>query len=293
MERHTIAGNGLRATILAHGAELCSLQDEAGHELMWQAGPAWPRHAPVLFPIVGSLKGDSYKHGGQDYRLTQHGFARDMRFEWVHWDETSCRLELRDDDATRALYPFAFQLILSFSITDGVLTVGYCAMNTGNETLPVSMGAHPAFSWPLVPGIAKTDHLLTFEADEPAPMPRVVDGLLTPAIYPSVIHDRTLPLDEQLFADNALILPAPASHWVRYTAPAAPGLEMRWNGFPSFGIWMRPVPGADFLCLEPWHGMASPEDWDGTLASKPGMALLEPGAQLDAEYSLQILAPAP
>ncbi len=293
MDRHTIAANGLRATILAQGAELCSLQDEAGHELMWQAGPAWQRHAPVLFPIVGRLKGDRFMHAGRDYTMTQHGFARDMRFEWVHWDDTSCRLELRDDEATRAQYPFAFQFILSFSIIDGVLTVAYCAQNTGDQTLPVSMGAHPAFAWPLLPGFAKTDHMLTFEADEPAPMPRVMEGLLTPSIYPSVIHDRVLPLDEALFAEDALILPAPQSHWVRYTAPGAPGLEMHWKGFPSFGIWKRPVPGADFLCLEPWHGMSSPADWEGTLATKPGMALLEPGGQLDAEYSLRIVKAAP
>ena len=287
MDRHTIAADGVRATILGLGAELISFQGDTEGEMMWRAGPAWPRHAPVLFPIVGRLKDDRLMHGGQDYRLTQHGFARDRYFAWTHHDATSCRLMLRDDPISRTLYPFGFQFELEFAIRAGALVVRYTVTNTGGETLPVSMGAHPAFRWPLADGIAKQDHILTFQADETAPMPRVSGGLLGNAVNPSPIHDRVLPLNEGLFAADALILPAISSRWVRFTAPGAPGIEMAWDGFPSFGIWMRP--GGDFLCLEPWHGIASPADWDGPFANKPGLALLDPGARLDASYTLRIL----
>ena len=288
MDRHTIAADGVQASILAQGAELCSLRDAAGRELLWQAGPAWPRHAPVLFPIVGRLPGDRLRHGGHDYRLTQHGFARDRRFEWTERTATSCQLTLRDDDATRALYPFAFAFTLTFSVVHDTLTVAYRATNTGNETLPVNMGAHPAFIWPLANGLDKSAHTLTFDAAEPEPMPRVAQGLLSSAIYPSVIEDRRLALDEALFAHDALILPQPHSRSVRYAAPGAPvAIEMGWDGFPSFGIWMRP--GGDFLCLEPWHGMAAPADWDDVFATKPGLALLDPGQSLDAQYTVRLL----
>jgi len=287
VERHTITADGVSATVLGFGAELCSFKDTDGTEMVWQAEPVWPRHAPVLFPIVGRLKDDRLRHGGHEYRLTQHGFARDRRFAWVERGESSCRLALRDDGATRALYPFAFQFELTFSLAAGALRVGYAATNTGDVVLPVSMGAHPAFRWPLAPGVAKDAHILTFEHDEPAPMPRVAGGLLTPAIYPSVIKDRVLALDESVFAADALILPKPASRWVRFTAPGARGLEMAWEGFPSFGVWMRP-PG-DFLCLEPWAGIASAADWDGPFEAKPGLAMLAPGAVLEANYTVRIL----
>ncbi len=287
MDRHTITRDGISATILTLGAELCSFHGADGHEMMWQAGPAWPRHAPVLFPVVGRMKNDRLMHGGQNYRMTQHGFARDRLFTVSERTEHMCRLTLRDDATSRALYPFAFQFDLTFSIDDGALTVAYRATNTGDETLPVSMGAHPAFRWPLTNGVAKEAHILTFEHDEPQPMPRVSGGLLGPAIHQSVIQDRVLALNEDLFVTDALILPSPASHWVRYTAPGAPGLEMGWKGFPSFGIWMRP--DGDFLCLEPWSGMSSPLDWDGPFNAKPGITQLEPGAVLEASYSLRIL----
>ena len=53
--KHTLQSDGISATINADGAELCSLKNSEGLELLWQAGPAWPRHAPILFPIVGRL----------------------------------------------------------------------------------------------------------------------------------------------------------------------------------------------------------------------------------------------
>jgi galactose mutarotase-like enzyme len=286
MDRHIIAAGGISANISGLGAELTSLKAH-GRELLWQAGPAWPRHAPVLFPIVGRLRDDRLLHNGHDYRLTQHGFARDRQFAWTETRPHSCKLTLRDDAATRALYPFAFHFQMSFEIEDNALTVTYSVANPGPETLPFSMGAHPAFRWPLADGVAKDAHRLVFEAEETAPLPGLVDGLLGPSDKPSPILHRVLHLNEGLFAHDALILPHPASRWVRFEAPGAPGIEMRWHGFPSFGIWMRP--GGDFLCLEPWYGMASPADWSGEFKNKPGLALLAPGAQLEASYSVRSL----
>lgn len=75
MEQVTLHGDGISATIVGQGAELVSLRDADGTEFLWQAGPAWRRHSPVLFPIVGRLKGDQLRHRGQNYPMTQHGFC--------------------------------------------------------------------------------------------------------------------------------------------------------------------------------------------------------------------------
>src|ERR1700748_653686 len=99
-DRHTIESGGLTATGLAHGAELCSLKTADGLELMWQAGPEWRRHAPLLFPIVGRLRNDQLRHRGKLYPMTQHGFARDSQFEWIEREPNSCRLALADNAET-------------------------------------------------------------------------------------------------------------------------------------------------------------------------------------------------
>jgi galactose mutarotase-like enzyme len=288
MDEHRIATSTVSARISAHGAELQSLTDGAGREYLWQAGPAWPRRAPVLFPIVGRLANDTLRHNGKTYRLTQHGFARDRRFEWVERTATSCILALTDDDATRALYPFAFRFEVAFAIEAGALAVRFTIINTGDEILPASMGAHPAFAWPL-PGVATgTPHHLIFSADEPAPIRRLAGGLLRPDPLPSPIAGRTLALDAALFVDDAIILDRLASTSVRFTAPGVPGLDVAWDGFSELGLWQKP--GAGFLCIEPWCGYASPAGFDGAFADKPGLLLIPPGARRAAIHRLRPLA---
>ncbi|MBO0712987.1 MAG: aldose 1-epimerase family protein, partial [Acetobacteraceae bacterium] len=137
-DRHVLTNGYLSATIKTEGAELCSLRDSEDAELLWQAEPVWPRHAPVLFPIVGRLKDDMLRHRGRSYRITQHGFARDRRFAWLQRTATSSRLALHDDAATRAQFPFAFRFEIAYALADDALEITYTVGNPGREVLPVS-----------------------------------------------------------------------------------------------------------------------------------------------------------
>ena len=110
MDFQTLERNGSRAVIARQGAELTALRLR-GRDLLWDAGPLWPRHAPLLFPVVGALAGDTLRHRGAAYPMPKHGFARDRAFDWQGWSETACALALRDDDRTRAAYPFPFVLL--------------------------------------------------------------------------------------------------------------------------------------------------------------------------------------
>ena len=236
MDRHVMSNGTLSATVKADGAELCSLRDATGEEMLWQAGEVWPRHAPVLFPIVGRLRGDTLRHQGRSYRLTQHGFARDRRFAWLNRSAIGCRLVLRDDVETRALYPFAFRLEIDFALDDDALDISFTVANPGREVLPASLGAHPGFIWPLADGSAKGVHALEFAASETAPVRRLEGGLLKPDATPTPIAGRILSLDPALFDADAVILDQLASPSLRYTAPGAPAIEVAWNGFRQLGI---------------------------------------------------------
>jgi galactose mutarotase-like enzyme len=273
-DRHVIQNGYLTAAIKADGAELCSLCDATGEEMLWQALPVWPRHAPVLFPIVGRLKDDTLRHNGRTYHLGQHGFARDHRFAWLNRTASSCRLVLHDDGTTRAIYPFAFRFEVAFTLEDDALVNTFTVINPGREVLPASVGTHPGFRWPLREGIEQTAHVLEFEQPEPAPIRRLEGGLLG-APQPTLIRGATLALDPALFAADAIILDQPASSSVRFTAPGAEAIEVAWEGFSELGIWMRP--GGEFLCIEPWHGTHSPVGFDGAFRDKPGLLLIPPG----------------
>lgn len=285
-DRHVLTNGYLSATIKAEGAELCSLRDSEDAELLWQAAPVWPRHAPVLFPIVGRLRDDTLRHRGRSYPMTQHGFARDRRFAWLQRTPTSSRLALHDDAATRAQFPFSFRLEIAYALADDALEVTYTLGNPGREVLPASIGAHPAFRWPLADDLEKAGHLLEFDAAEPSPIRRLADGLLKPDAEPTPIKGQTLRLDPSLFAADAIILDQPASRSVRYTAPGAPTIELSWDGFTALGIWSKPE--GDFLCIEPWHGTASPQAFDGEFAEKPGLMLIPRGDRRVLVYRIRI-----
>jgi galactose mutarotase-like enzyme len=278
MDIHQLHHDGAEVTIAETGAELQALR-LGGADLLWAAGPLWPRHAPLLFPVVGTLQGDTLRHRGATFPMPRHGFARNRAFTWMTRTATACALELRDDEDTRRSYPFPFQLGVAYTLEGASLRMDLTLHNPGSGPLPASLGLHPAFRWPITPGLPKSAHRLVFEADEPGPVRRLDGlGLLAPEPHPTPIRNRRLPLDEGLFIDDALLFLQPRSHGLRFEAEGGPTLTLRWEGFPHLGVWTKPDPGPAFLCIEPWEGYASPADWDGEFAHKPGSFLLPPGA---------------
>ncbi|GBD50897.1 aldose 1-epimerase family protein [Methylopila sp. Yamaguchi] len=290
-DSYGIGSSRVSATITAKGAELVSLKDAEGNELLWQAGPEWPRHAPVLFPIVGKLAGDALRHDGAVYRMTQHGFARDATFSWVERGASRAVLSLSDSPATHAIYPFPFRLTLAYAAEDAVLSVTATVANPGDAPLPFCLGAHPGFRWPLVDGVAKSDHVLVLAAEETGPRLMIEGGLLG-AEEPAPIEGRVMRLSEELFAADAVVLPAARSTSARYAALGSDGEELRaltvsWDGYEDLGVWSKPG-GAPFLCIEPWRGMASPVGWDGDFVDKPGVVLLAPGEERAFTWRVEV-----
>ncbi|OPY96768.1 aldose epimerase [Bradyrhizobium sacchari] len=290
-DTHTIRSGGLTATVKAQGAEMCSLRNDAGVEFVWQAEPVWPRHAPLLFPIVGRLANDELRHKGKTYRLTQHGFARDSRFQWAERGGSRCVLVLEDNETTRALYPFAFRLTAIYTIDETGLDLSLTVANTGKEILPASLGGHPAFNWPLQPGVPKESYALTFANAESSPIRRLDGGLLRAAAEATPVKGTVLPLSEALFVDDAIIFDRLESSSVRFAAgedaSSARWLKMSWKGFRELGVWSKPS-GAPFLCIEPWRGHASPAGFGGEFSDKPGLMHIAPGAEQRLSFRIEV-----
>lgn len=284
---HLLRSDGITAAVKAFGAELCSVKNADGFELLWQAGPQWPRHSPTLFPIVGRLKGDELHHEGKTYPMTQHGFARDLRFDWLSRETDSCSLVLTDNDETRRRYPFAFRLVVTFAADGADLNVTFEITNTGEGMLPASIGGHPAFNWPLLPGLAKEAYALTFSSEEPAPIRRLRSGLMRAKPEPSPVQGNRLALSEWLFDDDAVIFDRLASNSVRYGADRGPAIEVSWNDFQELGVWSK-LGGAPFVCIEPWRGFASPETFDGDFIHKPGLMHIAPAETRLLNYRIGI-----
>lgn len=271
-------GNGvLEAAVSALGAELQSLRRlDTGLEHLWQGDAAsWPRRAPVLFPIVGRLRGDRYLWKGVEYPLRQHGFARDRVFELAAHDAASATFVLADDDETRRAFPFSFRLAVTYRVNSATLETSFEVTNPGLDDLLFSVGGHPGFRCPLLGCERFEDYSLVFGQAETAGRWPVVDGLIGAPPEPLLGGQRELPLSRDLLSRGALVFKDLRSTAVRLASRrSGAGVEMSFEGFPYLGIWSKP-PG-DFVCLEPWCGIADRVDASGRLEEKPGMLGLAP-----------------
>jgi galactose mutarotase-like enzyme len=284
-----IRSDALSAAINPYGAELSSLKDADGRELMTDADPRfWTGRAPLLFPVVGAPSGETIRIDGQAYEMKKHGFARRRAFRVAEASESRAVFVLEDDAETRALYPFAFRLTAAYTLRDAALRIDVTVANPGDLPLPASFGFHPAFAWPLPYGAAREAHRITFAKDEPDALRAIADdGTIADAAVPSPLDGRVLRLADALFAHDALVWDAVRSDRVTYGAPGTPQLEIAFPDTPKLGIWTKP--GARFVCVEPWHGIADPHGFAGDFRDKPGVFTVAPGAQQHIAMSVTLL----
>jgi galactose mutarotase-like enzyme len=288
---HILENKYIKISVKSLGAELSSLYHKyADLEYMWQANPAfWGKTSPVLFPIVGGLKDNSYVYKGQKYTLPRHGFAREMQFELEHETETELCFLLKSDSDTIKNYPFDFEFRVMYSIVDEEVSIVYEIANMGNSEMYFSLGAHPAFNVPLLPGLKYEDYQLSFNSDTLLrSYPLTQEGLVKDTPFTIDLDEEgTLKLKKELFHADALVFKDLQSSEITLHSDASlHGLRMHFEGFPFYGIWA--AKDADFICLEPWCGIADIESTGQDLVYKEGIMSLEAGGVFEVGWSVEV-----
>lgn len=278
----------LKVLIVPKGAELQSVQNiDTGIEYMWSGDEKfWGKKSPVLFPIVGGLKNNSYEHNGKSYQLGRHGFARDKMFAITKQNANNIRFELKSDEESLKIYPFNFLFSITYTLNENKLTCTYDITNTGAETMYCSVGAHPAFKLPLTNDTTFTDWHLKFNKKENAPKwPLSAEGLTLMQGEDCLLNTDVLPLSKNLFSSDALVFKNLQSTSISIISNKSPhGLTMQFENFPYYGIWS--TKNADFVCLEPWCGIADNVNADGELKNKEGINVLQPDTLFSRTWSV-------
>lgn len=270
----SIENKVIKAVINPKGAELTSLvHKEYALEYMWGGDPAvWGKHSPVLFPIVGTLKNNEYVYKGQTYTLPRHGFARDQQFAVESQATDAITFLLKSHESySLKVFPFAFEFRIRYTLLDNSIAVTYEVTNTDQEDMYFSVGAHPAFKVPLAADTRYADYYLLFDQVEEAPRwPISPDGLIEDMPQPVLTNTNRLSLSKALFQKDALVLKGLKSSRISLESDVTPhGLTMDFPGFPFFGIWA--AKNADFVCLEPWCGIADGVGANQQLTDKEGL----------------------
>ncbi len=278
-----------KVTVNSKGAELSQINFNA-KQYLWEADASvWPRHAPVLFPIVGRLKNDSFIYQGNVYELSQHGFARDMEFAFGFKTNTEIQLTLTQTEETLKKYPFAFKLEVGYKLVDDKIICSYRVDNpSSDKELYFSIGAHPGFKIPLDPTEEFDGYELVPEGRNTFRITSLNNGLITNTTRELPLTSGKLKLTTELFDADALVFENGQVNSVEVRSKATGhGVRLESDLWPYFGIWSKK--GCKrFVCLEPWFGVADHENSTQDLTQKKGIIKLEPKGIFNAKYSIQM-----
>ncbi|MEM9897442.1 MAG: aldose 1-epimerase family protein [Bacteroidota bacterium] len=286
---HSIQNEALKVEVSSHGAELRSLHSKSyNKEYLWQGHREfWGRRAPVLFPIVGALKNGCYLYNGKKYNMPQHGFARDQEFQIVDKSLRSIAFLLRHNEQTLKSYPFHFDLLIIYDLSDAILTVTYEVLNTGSSDLLYSIGAHPAFNCPVNENEVRSEYALLFSGHEVLDRQYLDDGTRTGEKESVLNGQKQIIIADHLFDRDALVFQGIKSENVFLARADNTLVRVRVRDFDYLGLWSKNS-SAPFVCIEPWMGIADHVDHNGVLEQKEGIRRLPPGDQEKFDFEIEI-----
>ena len=280
----TLSNGTIEAQINTSGAELCSLKSNSNREYIWEGNPAfWGKHSPVLFPIVGTLKNNTFCQNGVEYVLSRHGFAREMEFQLVTTCENSAVFSIQSNSETLQKYPFEFELQIQYTLIGTTLELAYTVINKDKIAIPFSIGAHPAFALPS----NFEEYTLAFDKTEPLEYTLLENDLVSKQTKKIKTNTNKVPLTYELFKRDALIFKQLKSTALTIIEKENPILKVRFDDFPNLGIWTKM--DAPFICIEPWFGYSDTTESNGNLFEKEGIIVLTTGSTFQAKFSIEIL----
>ena len=290
---YTLKNNNFTAKVDSLGAQLVSLKGSDDFERIW-VGDAkyWTGQAPVLFPMVGALRGGKTEIDGAIYEMGQHGFARRREFTQVEQSAPdTIALTLLSDDETRKMYPFDFAFTVTYALTEGGYSTTFTVQNKGAQPLSFAVGGHPGFNIPAGEEAAFEDYTIVFEKPESQQCPAIVmgQGLIDPTNSAYTLEGAEIPLTHSLFYKDALVFENLNSQSVKViNKSTGHGVEMNFAGFPLFGIWSAANDGP-YVCLEPWTGCATRTTEGDKFTEKHGMIHLPAGSESTHSFEVKIL----
>lgn len=287
---YTLNNGYLTIQVESKGAELKSVKDNgSGIEYMWSGEEKyWGKTSPILFPFVGTLKNGEYQYEGRTYKMSRHGFARDMEFDLKEQSDEKIIFSLNDNEETREKYPFCFTLEIEYKLECDILKVNWRVANRSDKTMYFSVGGHPAFACPPLEKQGRTECFIKFgDADEIKVTELDMEsGLLTGESRNLKLEEGYLQVAEDLFDKDALIIENNQTHQVSLCDSKRKAyLTMNFDA-PLFGVWSVPDNNASYICIEPWYGRCDSHDFIGELKDRDWTNSLEPGEIFEHGYEI-------
>ena len=192
---------------------------------------------PILFPICGNLPNNTYTYNDQQYQLKQHGVARDLPWEVTETNtdnRLSITLTLNSNEATLAVYPFAFKLTFTYQLQGNRLKILQSYTNCSEVKMPFAAGLHPYFAVQDknqlscdIPATSYFDHISQETKSFPGKFDFELDEI--DVAFTSINRHHTSILNHH----------------------SASKVTIYYSDFYSTLVFWT-IKGKDYVCLEPW-----------------------------------------
>ena len=264
------------------GAELTSLKSKkTGIEYIWEGNPdIWYGQSPILFPVIGRLLDDKYRLNGKEYSMEKHGIVRKKPFKLVEQTENTLTFLQSDDESSLEIYPYHFDLIVTFLLKDNSLEVSHKVVNKSNTTMYFSLGAHPAFN-------CEIGDYLEFDNPQTVSNEQIdEESLLLNKKVELLKNEKRINIEKNTFDNDALIISGYTDKVISLKSDNHNRI-IRFNfDSPVLGIWAKP--NAPYVCIEPWWGINDSHDKKADFSEKREIMELEPKSERTFKWCAEI-----
>ena len=304
MDKYILENEYLRVEASAFGAELQSIKDKTtDFEYLWHGDKAyWARRSPILFPIVGKVWNGRMLYQGKEYPLSQHGFARDCKFEAINVFDLNRKFNYRfssfsamafllsSNADTRKIYPFDFDLYVVYQLEGRSVEVHWVVDNKTDGDIYFQIGAHPAFNYRDFDTEAAIQGYMKFNRSGYLSLTRLeCGGYAAKERGEFFAQELGVPITKDTFAGDALVFEDQLNSVSLCDKQGEPYIELSFDA-PVVGLWSPAKVGyAPFMCIEPWYGRCDDSNFDGSYNNKPYINHLQKEETFKTSYVMNFI----
>lgn len=280
----TLKNETLTVQIAELGAEMKSILC-GDREIMWDGNPeVWSGTAPLMFPICGGLKDNRYELDGKIYSLPRHGYARTTVFEVEKAERDTAVFLHKSNEETKKVYPFDYELRVIYSLEEKTVKIEYALDNLSDKTMYFNIGSHEAYSTPH--GVE--DYDVIFAQEETLSANILYGNILSDQLLPIIKDSKVLPIYDKYFTIDALVFKTLQSRAATLRdRKTGRGVRVEFPDARYFLLWHKP--GAAYLCMEPWTGIADTVGSSYDITQKEGIDTLAAGQSYHNTHTITVV----
>lgn len=288
---YIIENEAVRVTVADMGAELMSLVLKSNNtEYLWQGDEKyWTGRATNLFPICGRLTDGKYTYQGNEYEMVLHGFAKKSVFSVIEQKKDSIVFSLQANEETLKIYPFDFELFITYTLCESTVRESYRVINHGLERMYFALGGHPGFNLPLEEGCSFEDYFVAFAQEKPAKELVMEACYMTEETVPARLKDgKVIELTHSMFDKDAIFLQDMDTCVTLKAKKGQKSVTLRYPDMKYLGLWHKPKTAAPYVCIEPWLSVPAYYQKVDDLETKRDMLPLEAGASYETYIEITL-----